>query len=62
MEESKRPWFSKRVWLGIITAIAPFIPGVSAWVSAHLELVGIVWGGLATVIGVLSKHKITLTD
>jgi len=62
MEESKKPWLSKTVWLGIVTGVAPFIPGVSEWVSTHVAEIGLVWGALAIALRLVTKEKVKLID
>lgn len=60
MEVKKSVLLSKTFWFGVITAVAPLVPGVSAWVAGHLEIVGSVWGGLAVVLRLVSKDKVVL--
>ena len=58
----KKPWFSKTIWLGLFTGVAPFIPGGAEFISANLATVGIVWGLLSTVLRFVTKDKIQLGE
>ncbi len=53
---------SKTFYLGLVTALAPLFPVIGEFVAANLELVGIVWGGLAVVIRFFTKDKIKLIN
>lgn len=64
MEASKKPWLSKTIWLGVVTALSPFVPGVSEWISnaAHIETIGMIWGALAVLLRFITKDKVSLGD
>lgn len=64
MEAAKKPWLSKTVWMGIVTALAPFIPGVAEWIAnaSHIETIGMIWGALAVLLRVVTKDKISLGE
>lgn len=70
METStKKPWQSKTVLFGAITAIlgavAVFVPGakpISDFISAHASEIGMGWGVLAIILRAVTKDAIVLTD
>jgi len=51
--DTKKPWMSKTLWLGLLTAALPFCPPVQAWVIANPEawsaLVGVAFMGIRAV-------------
>jgi len=64
--ESKKPWLSKTVWFGVLTAVAPFIaelsPAAEAWISGNTATIGMIWGALAVVLRLVTKDKVVLKD
>lgn len=50
---TKKPWESKTVILGLITAVAPFIPGVDEFIKnnpiAFTTMMGLLFTGLRLV-------------
>lgn len=62
--DSKKPWLSKMVWLGVATGVAPFIPGAAEWLAdpSKVELVGMIWGALAILIRFVTKERVSLKD
>lgn len=60
--ESKKPWLSKTVWVGLITAVAPFVPGMSEWLSANAAVVVSVLGAIGILLRLITKDKISLGD
>lgn len=69
MEGTKPAWQSKTLLLngiaGLIMFVSLFVPaasGVSTWISAHADVVGMVWAGLNMVLRLISKDKIVLKD
>ena len=60
MEESKKPWLSKTVWLGIIGALAPLVPAIDAWIKGnelvYAQILSLLFLGLRFV----SKGKISI--
>lgn len=56
----KRPWQSKQIWVGVIVAIAPLIPGVDEFVKGNLEMVGIILGGVFGILRLISSGKIVI--
>lgn len=58
--ESKKPWQSKTIWLGLIGAVAPFFPGVDAWIKGNeiLYVQGISLVFMA--LRLISKGKISI--
>lgn len=60
MEDSKKPWKSKTLWLALISAVAAFIPSVNAMIVAHPDgYVGIV-SALFALLRLVSKDKISI--
>jgi len=51
---------SKTFYLGLVTALAPLLPGVGAWVADNVATVGLVWGGLTVLLRLVTKDKVTL--
>ena len=60
--ESKKPWLSKMVWLGLATGVAPFVPGMGEWIAKNVEMVGMLWGALAVAIRFVTKDRVSLRD
>lgn len=57
---NKKPWESKTVWMSLIAAAIPFIPGGQEYVSAHpmivMEALGVVFG----LLRMISKGSISI--
>ena len=51
---------SKTFWFGLISALAPLVPSVGAFVGNNPELVASIWGGLAIVLRLVTKDKVKL--
>lgn len=69
MEESKKPWESKTVWLnfvgGMIGALVLFFPHVQMiqeWITGNLPIISMVWGVLGIIIRAVTKGAITLQE
>lgn len=62
IEETKKPWLSKQVWLSVIVAGASFIPGAKEWLANNMEVVGSVLGGIILLLRVISNGKISIGD
>lgn len=64
--EGKKPWLSKSVWFGaltaVISAVAYFYPPIQALVGSWMPALGVAWGVLAVVLRLISKDKIVLVD
>ena len=65
----KKPWLSKTILFGALTAIlggaAVFLPAAQSladFLAAHAGEVGMVWGVLAIVLRLVTKDKIVLID
>jgi hypothetical protein len=58
--EAKKPWQSKTVWAGVITALAAFSPQVQQWISENPN--GFSWAltGLFTILRFVTKDKIAI--
>jgi hypothetical protein len=59
--ESKKPWFSKTVWMALVTALAAFFPGVQAWIAAHPAEFAQGAAVLFTALRFITKDKISIT-
>ena len=57
---NKSVFLSKTFYFGLITAIAPLFPGVSEWVAANVETVGISWSASAIGLRLVTKDKVIL--
>ena len=60
--DSKKPWQSKTVWLGLISAIAAFFPSVQAWIVANPGIYGVVLSGVFLALRFISGGKIAIGD
>jgi len=58
--EAKKPWQSKALWVGLLVAVAPFIPWVGQYVTqeAAVSIIGAVIMGLRLI----TKKEIVLKD
>lgn len=58
--ENKKPWASKSLWVGLIMAIAPFLPLVGDKITSEIavSVLGVVVMGLR----LLTKKEISLKD
>lgn len=59
--QSKRPWLSKSVWVGVLVAVAPLIPGVNKIIAANPEYVLHAVGAIAVVLRLITKDKIQIS-
>ena len=58
--ENKKPWASKSVWLGVLMAIAPFIPWVGDKITSEVAVS--ILGVLVTGLRLITKKEIALKD
>lgn len=63
----KKPWLSKTMWFGLLTALSPWLAALvnfdlAAWLIANTGLAASIWGGLAIAIRFITKDKIKLLD
>lgn len=58
--ETKKPWESKTVWVGILMALAPLIPGASDFMSQNPELVNSLVVTIFMVLRAVSGGRIAL--
>lgn len=56
----KKPWQSKTIWMSLITAALPFIPGINIWVAANPEAFGAIVGLVFTGLRSVTKDKIVI--
>lgn len=61
MDQTKKPWQSKTMLLGLVTALAPFIPGVSEWITANNDLFLSITGFIFMVLRLITKDKIVIS-
>lgn len=57
--ESQKPWQKKGNWIGLISAILVFIPGVDGWIAANPVLYGSLVNGVFMLVTTLSKGKVS---
>ena len=69
MENTKPLWQSKTIIInaimGIITAVAVFVPGaevVKEFLNAHVAEVGFVWSVINLILRAVTKDKIVLGE
>jgi hypothetical protein len=60
--ESKKPWLSKTIWMNLMLAVAPFIPGASEWMASNASVLISAFAVLNMVLRLVSKDKIGLSD
>lgn len=60
--DGKKPWFSRTIIFNILFAASALYPPVSDWLKSHVEILGMVWGGLNVVLRLVTKDKISLGD
>lgn len=60
MEDNKKPWLSKTVWLGILGALAPLAPGVDAWIKGNELVYAQVLSLLFLGLRFVTKGKISI--
>ena len=60
MDNSKRPWASKSIWVAWIVASLHFIPGYATWQVNNPEFVGISLGVLFTLLRLVTKDKVSI--
>jgi hypothetical protein len=58
--EAKKPWESKTLITGVITAILPFIPVVGPWIQANPEIYAVILSSLFAALRVATKDKLVL--
>ncbi len=61
MEESKKPWQSKTLIIGALVAIAPFIPGVSEWITANNDMFINGLGLVFMLLRLVTKDKVVIS-
>lgn len=67
MEASKKAWHSKTMWLGLLTAMSPFVSGLFGWdlaafLAGNAEGIAMAWGALAMVLRFVTKDSVKLLD
>ena len=58
MEENKKPWESKTLWISLIMALAPLCPPVQAVIVANPELVAIAVSAVFAGLRLMSSKPI----
>ena len=58
--EEKKPYQSKTIWLGVITAAAAFYPPVAKLIAENPETFASIMGAVFTFLRVISKDKIVV--
>jgi hypothetical protein len=62
VQENKKPWLSKTLWLNALMAAAAFIPPAKDWMASHMDLVLMGFSALNMALRLVSKDKISLQD
>lgn len=57
----KKPWESKTTWMALVVAVAAFVPPVQAFVTENMEMVGVILGGVFTLLRLVTKSKISIS-
>jgi hypothetical protein len=60
VEESKKLYKSKTLWVNLVMAVAAFIPGVGEWVAGNTEAAGAIVAGINVVLRLVTKEKVSL--
>lgn len=58
LDDDKPAHRSKSVWVGVISALIPVIPGVAEWIGANPEAIGVING--IVIIGLRYVTKVPL--
>lgn len=58
--ETKKPWQSKTLWIGLIAAVVPFFPPAAAVIAANPEVTTAVLSGVFGFLRVVTKDKIVV--
>ena len=58
--DSKKSWKSKTVWLGILTAVAPLVPGFNEFVQDNPTAFSMILGALFTGLRLITKGKVEI--
>lgn len=64
---AKKPWYSKSIWFGLLTAVSPFVAELLNYdlgklLSENGAEIGLVWGALAIILRLVTKDKVQLGD
>ena len=59
--ETKSPFKSKTVWVGLIMASAAFIPSVSTWIAANPTIFAEIVSAAIVGLRMISKGKIEIS-
>lgn len=60
MEEAKKPWTSKTLWVALIVAVAAFIPGSKEIVGEGGANVALILSTVFAVLRIVTKGKISI--
>lgn len=61
MEPSVKPsYLSKTLWVNLLLALAPFIPGASDFVAANPDIAMSIVAGVNLILRLITKDKIVL--
>lgn len=59
--ETKKPWQSKTLWVGAITALLPLVyPPAAVWVGANPELFSMALGAVFSGLRVVTEGKVAI--
>lgn len=58
MDDQKKPWESKTLWVAALTALAPLYPPVGIFVAANPEMVSAGIGVLFGLLRFVSSKKV----
>lgn len=59
--ENKKPWQSKTLIIGLIMAVAPFVPVVNEWIQSNNEMFLSVMGFVFMGLRLITKDKIVIS-
>lgn len=58
--ETKKPWQSKTLLVGLLAAIAPFFPVVDVWIHENAALYASLLSGVFMVLRLVTKGKVSI--
>lgn len=62
MENTKKPWLSKTVWLNVLALVGQFIPGVGEWSAAHPDIILSGFAIANIILRALTKDKLSIGE
>jgi hypothetical protein len=59
--DSKPVWQSKTLWIGLLTAVAPFWPPAAVWIAANPAIFSAAVGAVFSGLRLVSNQKVTIS-